>query len=669
MKLIKKNAGFFVLTIVYIFTFLCMLPLRNQAFQDDWAYMQTTRNYYVTGNLKLSDWQSSSFIFQAFWGNLFAKIAGGFSMKIMQLSTVVLFYFGLVGFYLLLKKLKIGEVRSLVFTFFLMSFPWVFQFTYSYLTDVPYISLMILSMYFYLRGLSSTKYIFLMLLLGSIFGALSFLVRQLGIVLPISMFLVLTYKSYIEKKPAIKYYLASIFPFVIAYLVYSHWLSTSDNLTLVMYQVSQHFKLGVLPYLLPIKPDYASVSDIFYGEYLKRIFFYIEIAAGFLLPIFLIFKYNKHNILMALMALKRYKKAIIITALVYLVLLFTELLFHFGRKEFRLELPSLIVNFDTLSHINWQYSWKYFVAFALFILIPLFAATIQKIFRSIFTRRKDLKMKVIVKLIFATALLTSFRFIYEFISVFKYRVHLGESLISTISIYLKSIFSQEGTLIFNKNWFAFIVIFTVVSATIYLFNYYKIKFDKRLIRIDLSFLILSFVMQALIIVFFMYFSWGQYIISFIPFILIWIAYLTRGFKISYIKTVMTISILLLFSVSVTKTRYEKNGISWELATSLVNKGVAPVDIYVPEESWMPWWYYESTLKEEVAKYNGNKYLLDHWNTWRDIKPTSNVHYSYKEVPLDYDPASDTTIKVLVDTGIQYTGLFSKKRYIAFEKLD
>ena len=51
-KWIKNNKGVLLITAVYLASFVFMLPLRSQTFQDDWAYVLTVKNFVETGSSK-----------------------------------------------------------------------------------------------------------------------------------------------------------------------------------------------------------------------------------------------------------------------------------------------------------------------------------------------------------------------------------------------------------------------------------------------------------------------------------------------------------------------------------------------------------------------------------------------------------------------------------------
>src|SRR3989304_8482313 len=152
IKFIKNNLEILAISITYLLSFLYMLPLRDQIYGDDFVYISTVRDFIQTGVLKVSEWSYASMIFQTFWGAAFSEIFG-FSLKIMHLSTVVILYPGLIAFYLLLREFSVSKFRSFIFTLFLLFFPHVFFMTYTFLTNIPAMSLAIISVYLYVKGL------------------------------------------------------------------------------------------------------------------------------------------------------------------------------------------------------------------------------------------------------------------------------------------------------------------------------------------------------------------------------------------------------------------------------------------------------------------------------------------------------------------------------------
>jgi len=175
-----------VLTLLYIIFLFIILPFGEFLSDDDWAYVKSVEYLYKHGQLKILDWNPMSLIFHTFVGYIFSKIFG-FSFTILRISTLILGLVGNILFYLLLKELGINEIRARLFTLLLIFNPIYFFLLFTFMTDVPFITWMIASMLFYLKGLKSNKIIYLYL--GSLFATFCFLIRQSGILIPIGVFL------------------------------------------------------------------------------------------------------------------------------------------------------------------------------------------------------------------------------------------------------------------------------------------------------------------------------------------------------------------------------------------------------------------------------------------------------------------------------------------------
>ena len=282
----QNNRGQIIIIIALTLSFLYMLPLRNQGFQDDWAYIQSLKAFVQTNTFHGSDWAAPAAIPEIIVAAFLSQIFG-FSMKITHLTTFLFLLIASLFFYHLLKLLKLKEFQATIFTLALIFFPWIFQFSFTFLTDVPYLSLLIISLWAYIKGLQTKNNTYLFL--GSFLASLAFLTRQLGIILPLAIFLTLIYQNYQRKKFILNEFVAALLPFVSAYFLYNSWLAIGGHQTVGQHQ-AVNFTKNDLPYFLPIKPGFAKVTNIFYFEYLYRFQFYLHYLGPFLLPLFFIFK-------------------------------------------------------------------------------------------------------------------------------------------------------------------------------------------------------------------------------------------------------------------------------------------------------------------------------------------------------------------------------------------
>lgn len=294
-KWLKNNKGIVIVSLVYLLTFLLMLPLRNQAFEDDFAYIQTVDHLFETGKFKISDWASVTMVFQPFWGVLFYNILGP-TIKSLHFSNVFLFYFGLIAFYFLLKRLKLGELRATIFTLLLLLYPWVFHFLYSFMSDVFYISLSIISLYFYIRGLQESS--LLSLLLGSTFAGLAFLTRQIALVILIAMFLVLAYQNLVNRKIILTTFIYSLLPGSLIILLYLIWLNRVGLTAFQYITIGPNFKKQFISQIFPFRPGQVGATNTFYIEFLtQRVSGYLNVLMDHYFPFFLYFRLNQKQLL------------------------------------------------------------------------------------------------------------------------------------------------------------------------------------------------------------------------------------------------------------------------------------------------------------------------------------------------------------------------------------
>jgi len=154
---------------------------------DDWSYALTVRNLLDTGVYHTHDWSVSNIMAQAYWGALFSKLLG-YSLVSLRLSTLALAGVGSVSLYFLARELDFDRsVSSLIAACWLAS-PLVAQYSFTFMTDIPFVTLIILSFLLYSRAWRLSSY----WLAGaaSIAVAASILVRQSGVALIPGVFLI-----------------------------------------------------------------------------------------------------------------------------------------------------------------------------------------------------------------------------------------------------------------------------------------------------------------------------------------------------------------------------------------------------------------------------------------------------------------------------------------------
>jgi hypothetical protein len=157
-------------------------PWQDVPVIDDWAYAWSVEHLLKTGHLLMSDRSSIYPVVQILWGALFARL-GGFSFGVLRLSTVILAVFGCWAMYRMLRELACSTKVSLLAALTVALYPAYFALAFTFMTDVPFVSLSAISLFFYVSGVRRDRPG--LLWWGSVFAVLAFLIRQVGVVLPL----------------------------------------------------------------------------------------------------------------------------------------------------------------------------------------------------------------------------------------------------------------------------------------------------------------------------------------------------------------------------------------------------------------------------------------------------------------------------------------------------
>lgn len=187
---------------------------------DDWAYAWSVQQLLETGRLHVSQWTSATAISPVFVGALSVLLWGEFSFTALRLSTLVASIVGCVALYDLLRQLRVPPTGAWVGTLALAVNPVYIYLSYTFMSDVFFFVPMVLSLSSYVRGLKTRSSAWL--LAGSCLAGLSYLARQLGVVLPVA-----AVASLVLKDRRIDWRLvlaAAVLPFAV-FVGHTYWLT------------------------------------------------------------------------------------------------------------------------------------------------------------------------------------------------------------------------------------------------------------------------------------------------------------------------------------------------------------------------------------------------------------------------------------------------------------
>ena len=177
----KTFAPGVILTFLYFSPAILLHLFASVPFHDDWTYAWSVEHFLKTGELQVLDWSIHYPFAQILWGALFC-LPFGFSLSALRVSTVVLAWLGALALYGTLRELGRARSEGLIATLVLIANPVFFLLSFSFMTDVPFVSVSNIAFFFIVRGFSRRSSAELWL--GCAFGACAFFIRQIAIAIP-----------------------------------------------------------------------------------------------------------------------------------------------------------------------------------------------------------------------------------------------------------------------------------------------------------------------------------------------------------------------------------------------------------------------------------------------------------------------------------------------------
>ncbi len=135
--------------------FFLTWPFADLPFNDDWSYAFTARQLAQTGHLTYNGWAAPSIIPQAYWGALIIRIFG-FSFTALRIGTLPFAMASAAICYLLARRCGLSRNSAVFAGLTLALGPLFLPLTTSFMTDVPGLMYMLLSLYALIRCDEST---------------------------------------------------------------------------------------------------------------------------------------------------------------------------------------------------------------------------------------------------------------------------------------------------------------------------------------------------------------------------------------------------------------------------------------------------------------------------------------------------------------------------------
>ena len=186
----RDGLALLLIGLSYGLAVLLLSPAHSFAYLDDWAYARGVADVVQGVGFHPSEYAQATLVTPTYWGVAFAALFG-FSFTILTLATLTLSLVAALAFYALLRRLGYGPGLSGIGVAVLALNPYYLVLSYSFMTDIPFVALLLLSCLCYCEGLRGGRVGWLWA--GATFAALAYLTRQFGLVTPLAALLWLAY--------------------------------------------------------------------------------------------------------------------------------------------------------------------------------------------------------------------------------------------------------------------------------------------------------------------------------------------------------------------------------------------------------------------------------------------------------------------------------------------
>lgn len=225
-SLIKRDGSALLLLVLMFLTIEAVVnPVGEFPLNDDWSYTASLRYLYTTHHLRLGGFTSMPLVAQLGWGLIFCDIFG-FSFTVVRCSTLVLSLAALVFCYFLIKELSGSRKLSFAGSLMLLVNPVFLNLSNTFMTDVPFLCMLLGSLLFFVRGLKQDRWWFIAA--GICFVVAASLIRQLGLLVPPAFALVYVCSGRRDIRRVLTAAVVVVVP-VGVYVLYNGWLKRHDS--------------------------------------------------------------------------------------------------------------------------------------------------------------------------------------------------------------------------------------------------------------------------------------------------------------------------------------------------------------------------------------------------------------------------------------------------------
>ena len=228
LVLTKRNQliDILFLIVIYIVSILIVNPLGNFPLNDDWSSAHPVKSLVERGDWRPTGFTGMSLITQSLWGAIFC-IPTGFSFNALRFSTLTLTIVGIIGVYSLFIANNRGRLLAAMAALTLAFNPIYYCLSFTFMTDVPFTALVILSSIFFVRCIRRFGY--LDFSIACVLAVAATLCRQVGLFLPLAFAVALVMQRGFSRRCLLRAILPSMVC-VTVLMLFQQWMTITGRM-------------------------------------------------------------------------------------------------------------------------------------------------------------------------------------------------------------------------------------------------------------------------------------------------------------------------------------------------------------------------------------------------------------------------------------------------------
>jgi hypothetical protein len=219
--------GIWLVAFIWLAALIIIRPWGNFPLNDDWSFGRTVKHFVEHHEFAPCSWSAMPLVTNTFWGALFC-LPSGFSFDALRISTLVAALLGMVAVYKLVKMSRAPGWLAVMAALVLGFNPIFFPLSYTFMTDVLFITVCVLASIFLLRNLQSGKNSDLFI--GTALVVLGILSRQLALAVPLAFAFAFCLKRGLRPRDLGR----ALFPAavgIVVFVVFQRWLAATGRLS------------------------------------------------------------------------------------------------------------------------------------------------------------------------------------------------------------------------------------------------------------------------------------------------------------------------------------------------------------------------------------------------------------------------------------------------------